>query len=31
MRLTQIEAWALKVADDITHGRPVEDARVEIK
>ena len=31
MKLTQIEAWALKVADDITHGRPVEDARVEIK
>lgn len=31
MRLTQIEAWALKVADDITQGHPVEDARVEVK
>lgn len=31
MKLRQIEAWALKVADDIAQGRPVEDARVEIK
>ena len=31
MRLIQIETWAIKVADDIKQGRPVEDARVEIK
>ena len=31
MRIIQIEAWTLQVADDIKHGRPVEDARVEIK
>lgn len=31
MRLIQIEAWALQVADKIKNGLPVEDARVEIK
>jgi len=31
MRRIEIEGWALKVADSIKHGRPVEDARVEIK
>lgn len=31
MTPNQIESWALRVADDIVCGRPVEDLRVEVK
>ena len=31
MKISQIEAWVLEVADRVVRGHPVEDARVELK
>lgn len=31
MRLHEIEAWVLDIADRVQSGHPVEDSRVELK
>lgn len=31
MRIDHLEAWVLAIVDAVTEGRPVEDARVELK